>query len=77
MLYSYEKDVSIEDGFAMKHTSDKTRGKKRKVNREDCTIPSEPAKHILSTLPIPCWDVPSIVHTFTVLPVVINPRVLF
>ena len=40
----------IEDGFAMKRRRDKQRGKAtRKVNRDGCTLPPEPAKHILST----------------------------
>jgi hypothetical protein len=43
------KMSDIEDGFAMKRTRDKTRGKKRKIKPGECTIPPEPAKHILST----------------------------
>jgi hypothetical protein len=47
------KMSDIEDGFAMKRKRDKKhgkkRGKKRTINREDCTIPPEPAKHILSS----------------------------
>lgn len=43
-------DISdIEDGFAMKRRREKQRKKGRGVRGEDCTIPSEPAKHILST----------------------------
>jgi hypothetical protein len=42
----------IEDGFAMKRKGDKNRSpkkRKRKISREDCTIPPEPAKHILNS----------------------------
>jgi hypothetical protein len=42
----------IKDGFAMKRKGGKNRSpkkRKRKMSPEDCTIPPEPAKHILNS----------------------------